>query len=75
MPHIIVKLATGTSEEQKNQLAEAIVKDVREVLHCGEEPVSLAIEEIDPADWAEMVYKPLIINGPGKLYKNPGYKI
>jgi 4-oxalocrotonate tautomerase len=73
MPHVIVKLATGKSEEQKMRLAEAIVKDVMEVLHCSEEPVSLAIEEIDPSDWAEKVYKPQIVNGPGKLYKKPGY--
>ena len=75
MPHIIVKLATGKSEPQKVQLAETIVKNVMEVLHCGEEPVSLAIEEIEPSDWAEKVYKPEIQNGSGKLYKKPGYKL
>jgi 4-oxalocrotonate tautomerase len=75
MPHVIVKLAMGKSEQQKTRLAEAIVKDLMEVLHCGEEPVSLAIEEIDPSDWAEKVYKPEIINCPGKLYKKPGYTI
>ena len=75
MPHVIVKLATGKSEQQKTRLAEAIVRDVMDVLQCGEDSVSLAIEEIDPADWAEKVYKPQIINGTGKLYKKPGYKI
>jgi 4-oxalocrotonate tautomerase len=73
MPHVIVKLATGKSEQQKVQLAEAIVKDVMKVLHSDEDPVSLAIEEIAPKDWAEKVYKPEILNGPGKLYKKPGY--
>jgi 4-oxalocrotonate tautomerase len=73
MPHVIVKLATGKSEEQKVQLAEAIVKDVMKVLHCDEKPVSLAIEEIEPKDWAEKVYKSEIFKGPGKLYKEPGY--
>jgi len=75
MPHIIVKLAAGKSEQQKVRLAEAIVKDVMDALHCGKEPVSLAIEEIEPQDWAEKVYKPIILNGPGKLYKKPGYTI
>jgi 4-oxalocrotonate tautomerase len=73
MPHIIIKLATGKSEQQKVQLAEAIVKDVMNVLNCDEKPVSLAIEEIEPKDWAEKVYKPEILNGRGKLYKQPGY--
>jgi 4-oxalocrotonate tautomerase len=71
MPHVIVKLATGKSEQQKVRLAEAIVKDVMNVLSCGEEPVSLAIEEIEPPAWAEKVYKPEILNCPGKLYKKP----
>jgi 4-oxalocrotonate tautomerase len=73
MPHVIVKLATGKSEQQKVQLAEAIVKEVMGVLHCDEDPVSLAIEEIEPKDWVEKVYKPEILSGRGKLYKKPGY--
>ena len=43
------------------------------VLHYGEESVSVAIEEVSAADWAEKVYKPDIVNHPGKLYKKPGY--
>ena len=53
MPHVIVKLWPGKSEEQKTRLAEEITKDVMDVLHYGEEPVSVAIEEIEPQDWAE----------------------
>ena len=73
MPHISVKLYPGRSEQQKVQLAERIVKDVVSLLKCGEESVSLAIEEIKPEDWAEQVYKPDILNKPEKLYKQPGY--
>jgi 4-oxalocrotonate tautomerase len=62
MPHGIVKLWPGTSEQQKIRLAEAIVKDVMHVLHYGEESVSVAIEEIKPEDWAEKVYKPDIVH-------------
>ena len=46
MPHVIVKLWPGKSEQQKMQLAEAIVKDVMHVLHYGAESVSVAIEEV-----------------------------
>ena len=74
-PHIIVKLYPGRSEQQKIRLAEAIVKDVVTIIRCGEESVSVAIEEIKPEDWAEKVYKPDILNTPGKLYKKPGYSM
>ena len=73
MPHVIVKLWPGKSEQQKTRLAEAITKDVMNTLHYGEESVSVAFEEIAAQEWAEKVYKPDILNHPEKLYKKPGY--
>jgi len=75
MPHVIVKLWPGKSEQQKARLAEAIAKDVMDVLGYGEESVSVAMVEVEPQDWAEQVYKPDIVNSPGKLYKKPGYDL
>jgi len=43
MPHVIVKLWPGKSEQQKRRLAEAITKDVMEILHYGDESVSVAM--------------------------------
>lgn len=73
MPHVIVKLWPGKSEEQKNRLAEKITQDVMEVLNYGAESVSVALLEIEPHDWAEQVYKADIASQPGNLYKKPGY--
>ena len=74
MPHIIVKAWPGKTEEQKKELSESITKDVMNVFGYGEESVSVSIEEISPDDWKEKVYEKDILNGPGKLYKKPGYK-
>ena len=73
MPHVIVKLWPGKSEQQKRRLAEEITKDVMDVLHYGEESVSVAIEAIRSQEWLERVYKPEIKNNLDKLYKKPGY--
>ena len=73
MPHVIVKLWPGKSERQKAKLAEAITKNVTDVLGYGEESVSVAMEEVEPRDWAEKVFKPDIVNKPDQLYKKPGY--
>jgi len=73
MPHVIVKLYPGRSKLQKTRLAEEIVKDVVAIAKCEEKSVSVAFEEIKPEDWAEEVYKPDILDSPGKLYKKPGY--
>ena len=75
MPHVIVKLWPGKSEHQKARLAEAIFKDVMDVLGYGEESVSVAMEEVEPQDWAEKVYKPEIVNKAEQLYKRPGYDL
>jgi 4-oxalocrotonate tautomerase len=75
MPHVIVKLWPGKSEQQKARLAEAITKDVMDILQYGQESVSVAMEEVQPRDWADKVYKPDILNNPDKLYKKPGYDL
>ena len=73
MPHVIVKLWPGKSEQQKTGLAEAITKDVMNIFDYGEESVSVAMEEIKPEEWAEKVYKPDILENSKKLYTKPGY--
>jgi 4-oxalocrotonate tautomerase len=73
MPHVIVKLWPGPSEQRKVRLAEAITKDVTGILDLGEESVSVAIEEVEPRDWAEQVYEADIVGKPEQLYKEPGY--
>jgi 4-oxalocrotonate tautomerase len=73
MPHIIVKLHPGRTEEQKRLLAEEITKDVVTIAKCDETVVSVAFEEIDAEQWAEKVYRPDILNNEALLYKKPGY--
>ena len=73
MPHVIVKLWPGKSEQQKTRLAAAITSDVIDVLQDNDESVSVALEEIKAQDWVEIVYKPDIKYKWDKLYKKPGH--
>lgn len=75
MPHIIVKLWPGRSEEQKQLLAKRITNETMEVLHYGEESISLAIEEVNASEWRDKVYLPDILGRRTHLYKEPGYSI
>ena len=75
MPHVIVKLWPGKSEQQKARLADKITKDVMEVFNYGEESVSVGFEEIKSTNWKEKVYNPDIQNKWDKLYKKPGYEM
>src|SRR5215469_1831460 len=73
MPHVIVKLYSGRSEQQKATLAEQVTKAVMSGAQCAEAAVSVSIEDVEPDDWTEKVYNPDIIGKPGTLYKKPGY--
>jgi 4-oxalocrotonate tautomerase len=73
MPHVVVKLVPGKSEEQKTRLVYEIAKDVMDILDYGEEAVSVSLEEVKQQDWAEKVYKPDVLQKPENVYKKPGY--
>lgn len=73
MPHVIVKLWPGKSEEQKARLAQRISQAVMDVLDYGEESVSVAMEEVKSSDWSKQVYQLDIKAKWDKLYKKPGY--
>ena len=74
MPHVIVKLWPGKSDTQKQELADAITRDLMKILNSGEKSISVAMEEIPAEDWAEKVYKPEIMTSR-TLYKKPGYDL
>lgn len=73
MPHVIIKLLAGRSEEQKTRLAEEVTKAVMAGANCAEQAVSVSIQDIAKDDWVERVYKPDIVGQADTLYKKPGY--
>lgn len=75
MPHVIVKLWPGKSEEQKQRLADAITREVATTLGYGDDSVSVGFEEVSSGAWKAEVYQPVIEGRMGVLYKKPGYKM
>lgn len=49
------------------------MKDVVSMGGCEETSVSVAVEEVDPVDWPEKVYRPDIIDKEETLIIKPGY--
>ena len=56
MPHVVVKLWPGKSEQQKTRLAQEITDSVMSVLDYGAESVSVGFEEVESQEWTETVY-------------------
>ncbi len=73
MPHVIVKMHSGRSEQLKARLAEEITNAVTSTLKLVEDSVSVALEDVQPKDWTERVFKPDIAGKPETIYKKPGY--
>jgi len=70
MPHVIVKLYPGRTEEQKKKLAEKITQAVIEAVNVPDDSISIGIEEIPKEQWDETVKKPDIIAKQKTLYKH-----
>jgi len=73
MPHVIVKLYPGRSEEQKKLIADEIVNSIVTIAKCGQKSVSVAFEEIEASAWPDKVYKPDILDKKENLIIEPGY--
>ncbi len=75
MPHITIKLFPGKTEEQKQQLTNAIVQNFIDLFQYKEEALSVSIEDVPKSEWKEKVYQPEIIDNKEHLYKEPGYQM
>lgn len=73
MPHLVVKMMSGRTEEQKKQLAERLSKALMETLDIDEGKISVGIEDVPSSRWDADVFEPEIKGRKETLYKKPGY--
>jgi 4-oxalocrotonate tautomerase len=73
VPHIIVKLWPGQSDEQKHKLSDAIVRDVTSILNYGDQSVSVGFDEVSPQDWEPDVFRRYILKKLSTLTRVSGY--
>jgi 4-oxalocrotonate tautomerase len=73
MPHVIVKMQAGRTEQQKAKLAQEVTRAVISALGCKEDSVSVGIEDVAPSDWTALVYQPDILGKAETIYKKPNY--
>ena len=75
MPHVVVKLWPGPSEEPQHAIGPEAAPVAALQRNCGstEDSISVASEEVASADWMQQVYQPEIAPAMGRLHKKPGY--
>ena len=73
MPHIIVKMHAGRSDEVKQQLAQALTKALMDTIGSSEKSISVGIEDVAPDEWGAKVYRPDIAAKLDTIFKAPGY--
>ena len=75
MPHFQIKLLEGKTEEQKQKLAQEVVKAAQKIIGLGDESYSVTIEEFSLNEWKNEVYPKDIMGRKDLLYKKPGYEM
>lgn len=73
MPHVTIQINSGKSDDQKQQLADAIPDDFIRLFGYDPDHVSVAVTEASPEEWKKRVYGPEIMDKQDELYKEPGY--
>lgn len=71
MPHVIVKMYKGRTDEQKKRLAEGIRETLVQTIGAGVDHISVSVEDYDPADWHK-VEAAEIDGKPETLYMKAG---
>jgi 4-oxalocrotonate tautomerase len=69
MPHVIVKLYPGRTEEMKKTLADEITKTLIKVLNSKETAISVGIEDVAQSEWDDKVYQPDVVSKMSTIYK------
>ena len=73
MPHITVKMWPGRTEEQKQQIADALTRELMATAGVTADAVSVIIEDVEPEVWDAEVCKKELAPKKNLLYKAPGY--
>lgn len=73
MPHVEIKCYPGRTEEQKRTCAEKIAPLIADALGCDISSVSVAVKDVEAADWKAEVWDKMIVPDEKVMYKKPGY--
>ena len=72
MPHVVIKLWPGRSEEQKTAMVHAVVEAAEKTLGAAPQWLSVSVEEVAPEVWEEQVVQPEITGKADTLYFHQG---
>lgn len=72
MPHIVVKMYPGRTEEMKSSMVRALVEAASDALNAPQDWFTIGVEEVSPENWEEQVAKPEIMGKADTLYFRNG---
>jgi len=73
VPHVVVKLWPGKSEQQKTRLAQEITDSVMSVLNYGTQSVRLGLRKSNRRSGRRRCTAPISKPNGTSSYKKPGY--
>ena len=72
MPHVDISMFSGRDDETKKKVADAVVETMMKELGCKKEHLSVAIHDVDPADWNDKVKSKVDVSRiyAGEVFEN-----
>ena len=55
MPHVEINMFAGRDDDTKKRVADAVVETMMKELGCAKNHLSVAIHDVDPAEWNEKI--------------------
>ncbi|MCD8219273.1 MAG: 4-oxalocrotonate tautomerase family protein [Ruminococcus sp.] len=54
MPHIIIKMLQGRTDEQKKAAAQQVAEALEKAIGCNGDHISVAVEDYTPQQWQDV---------------------
>ena len=71
MPHIIIKMLKGRTDEQKTMAAEKVAAALTDAIGCDPKHISVSVEDYTPQQWQD-VFRADVTEST-HIYKEPHY--
>ncbi|WP_265256996.1 tautomerase family protein [Verminephrobacter aporrectodeae] len=75
MHHVVIScFKTDISAANLEHLQKCVTELLQRDLGCREDAVSIDLQQVEPANWREQIYQPMIAPRLSSLLRQPGYQ-
>lgn len=74
MPHVLIQhFKPALPQDALERLSNSVATLLHDTFGCADSAISIAVKPVEPSEWTEQVYEPVIAADACWLVKTPGY--